>query len=251
MNQKEYETIEEKFNSYYESYKKLSSDIDMKYRHSYQVAKYMEELAKRLGMKEKDVYLAKAIGLLHDIGRFEQLKNFHSFSDKKFDHADYAVVYLFDEGHIRDFIKKRSLDHIIREAIRNHNKYLIQEGLTKKELLFAKMIRDMDRVDIYYQIVPTYNVPFKEDPSKKVVKDFYDGKTILSADVKNKSDQVIQFLGFVNDFSFKESLEILEESKNFEKYMNNIETNKEHEKLLQELKDYISKKTKVGENYGK
>ena len=228
MNQKEYDELEKSFNSYYEAYKRPSNDVLLKYEHSFHVADYMEELAKRMALKEEDIYLAKAIGLLHDIGRFEQLKQFDSFDDKLFDHADFAVVYLFEEGHIRDFIKKKKNDHIIKEAILNHNKYQIREGLTKKELLFSKMIRDMDKVDIYYQVGMKYRTAFKDKPSKKVIDIFYNGKSIPSEEVKNKSDRVIQFIAFLNDFNYKESFEILKESDNFGFYISSVEVSDEN-----------------------
>ena len=39
-------------------------------------------------------------------------------------------------------------DEIIKKAIHNHNKLLIEEGLTKEEELFCKIIRDADKLDI-------------------------------------------------------------------------------------------------------
>ena len=36
-----------------------------------------------LNLEKEDIKLAELIGLLHDIGRFEQLKRFNTFVDKK------------------------------------------------------------------------------------------------------------------------------------------------------------------------
>ena len=47
--------------------------------------------------------LAYLIALLHDIGRFEQIKRFNSFDDRNVDHATLGVQVLFDEGMIRQF----------------------------------------------------------------------------------------------------------------------------------------------------
>ena len=38
-------------------------------------------------MGEEDRELALLIALLHDIGRFEQLKVYNSYDDNRFDHA--------------------------------------------------------------------------------------------------------------------------------------------------------------------
>ena len=49
------------------------------------------------------------LGLLHDIGRFEQARRFHTFIDyKSMDHARYGVWYLFEQGHIRDSCRIRN-----------------------------------------------------------------------------------------------------------------------------------------------
>ena len=39
----------------------------------------MEEICRRMALSPEDTELAKIIALLHDIGRFEQLKRFDSF----------------------------------------------------------------------------------------------------------------------------------------------------------------------------
>ena len=60
-----------------------------------------------LGLDKADTDLAWLIGMLHDIGRFEQLKNYGTFSDAdSIDHAHYGVHLLFDEGLIWKFVDK-------------------------------------------------------------------------------------------------------------------------------------------------
>ena len=48
--------------------------INYKYHHSYRVRDNMILLAKNLNLPPEDIKLASVIGLLHDIGRFEQYK---------------------------------------------------------------------------------------------------------------------------------------------------------------------------------
>ena len=87
---------------------------------------------------------------MHDIGRFEQLRIYNSFIDAEtVDHAALGVKILFEGNKIRDFIIDDSYDKIIREAIANHNRYAIEEGLSERSLLHAKIIRDADKLDNY------------------------------------------------------------------------------------------------------
>ena len=53
--------------------------VRLKIVHTYGVVKQSEEIAKRMRLSEEDTELARMIALLHDIGRFEQLKRFDSF----------------------------------------------------------------------------------------------------------------------------------------------------------------------------
>ena len=58
--------------------------------------------AQRLGLNQEQVNLATAIGLLHDIGRFEQVRLYHTFNDgKSVNHAEIGVKILFEDGLIR------------------------------------------------------------------------------------------------------------------------------------------------------
>lgn len=246
MDKEEYELAEKAFNDYYEQYRDLSYKIVLKYNHSFNVANYMYELADRLLLSDEDKYLAKTIGLLHDLGRFEQLKRFDSFDDKLLDHAEYACNYLFEQGHIRDFIKKDINDSIIDKAIANHNRFEIEEGLNERELLFAKMIRDMDKVDVLYQTATKHLATFIDEPSKEVLDDFYNGNSISHKIVNNKSDVVILTLAYVNDINFDESVDILKESDNLGLYESMIDVSPEQEKTFSKLVEYCNEKLGVG-----
>ena len=60
-----------------------------------------------MGLGEEDIFLAKIIALLHDIGRFEQLKLYDSFEPGIFDHAQYGADILFREGESENFFRRQ------------------------------------------------------------------------------------------------------------------------------------------------
>ena len=47
-------------------------------------------------------------------------------------------------------------DELIKIAVKNHNKYKIEDGLTQEQELFAKIIRDADKIDIFYEGVTMF-----------------------------------------------------------------------------------------------
>lgn len=144
------ERILDVFRQYVHSFDGVDEGIKLKYEHSLRVSSYSEQISRSLSLSEEDVQLAWLIGVLHDIGRFEQLKKFHTFIDHvSMDHAAYGVNYLFTRGHIRDFLDDDRTDDIIREAIANHNGYTIDKTLSLRQRLFAEIIRDADKVDIF------------------------------------------------------------------------------------------------------
>ena len=81
----------------------------------------------------EDQQLAELIALLHDIGRFQQLRLYNSFSPDTMDHAAFGVQLLFEEK-IDDhrFIEDRSYDELIRVAIARHSDFRLGRNSGRK-----------------------------------------------------------------------------------------------------------------------
>lgn len=235
----DFEQCKKAFDQYIEQYDKKEKSIIWKYHHSYEVSSLMAELAFRLHLSKKEIILAKVIGLLHDIGRFEQWTRNHSFQDNTLDHADLSCIYLFEEGHIRDFVKDQSYDTIIETAIRYHNKYEIPASITdSKVVLFAKMIRDMDKVDIYKQIAIHYEQVFDQSKISKEALEVFRKRKLLDRKIVNPiSDRVLISCAFLFDIYFKETFDILSESDNFYFYLSMVEVDDASEELWEEVKN--------------
>lgn len=62
------------FSDYVEAYDSCNQRITLKIEHSKRVAGLCERIAESNGLKQDDLDLAWTIGLLHDMGRFEQLR---------------------------------------------------------------------------------------------------------------------------------------------------------------------------------
>ena len=123
--------------------------FNLKVVHTYHVAENAKEIAEKLNLDQEDIELAELIGLLHDIGRFEELKVTKELNSVKFAHALYGSRMLFEKGIIRNFMEDNKYDEIIKNAIENHSKLSIREGLDERSLLHLKIIRDADKLDNY------------------------------------------------------------------------------------------------------
>lgn len=121
----------------------------LKYIHSQKVSKNARKIALDIGLRENGPDISEIIGLLHDCGRFNQFATYNTFNDSiSLDHADYSANIIQEKKVIENF--DQNIREIILKAIRYHNKKdLPLEKLTEKEALFAKIIRDADKIDIY------------------------------------------------------------------------------------------------------
>ena len=142
----------QEFIRYTEKYDLNNEHIKGKQEHSIRVMNISRQIAESLKLTPEEIEVATLIGLLHDIARFEQYKKYGTFKDlESIDHGDFGAEIL--EKDIRKYIENNKYDEIIIKAVKNHNKFKIEEGLTYEEELFAKIIRDADKLDLFYHSV--------------------------------------------------------------------------------------------------
>lgn len=212
-----------------QSFKKYVSQFDendiknqVKIRHTLSVVQVAGVISERLGLDNENIELAKLIGLLHDIGRFEQEEKYKTFNDTEdCNHAKIGADLLFNRGLIREFIKEDTYDEIIRKAILNHNKYELKEDeLSEIELLHCKIIRDSDKTDNFfvkqYQDLESLLGKTKEEAEKEKITDgvwqqFLNKKTIISSTRITAMDHWLSYLAWIYDYNFTPSLEYVEE----------------------------------------
>ena len=215
------ENCKKVFNEYVDNYDKNDFLIEKKIRHTYNVVDISEEIAKSLNLSEEEVKLAILIGLLHDIGRFEQAKIAGTYVDtKQIDHAEIGVRLLFEENKIREFLPEDfEYDEIIKKAVYEHNKFKISEELNKKERLYAQIVRDADKIDIYRMFVTDdmlklgYASGYTDTKNftEEVEDAFYNNKQLPKNKLKTMLDWLLNAIAFTYDINFKKSFFILKE----------------------------------------
>ena len=234
------------FDEYVSHYDMSDPDINYKYNHSYRVMDVMEQLATKLNMNEKDIYLAKAIGLLHDIGRFEQDKLYNSFKDNEMDHGDYGVQVLKETNFLDNLDIDKQDYEVVYKAIDNHNQFKINEGLTERELLFAKLIRDADKLDILYALGnPNIKGILKQDDkeiSKELEQEFFNNMPGNLKHRESDNDGLVITFCYIYDINFKETYQIIYENKYYEKIYERIERKDIFEKYLDYTNKYIKER---------
>ena len=228
------------FAEYVRNYDPSDEKIKLKIDHTYRVAGLCQRIAESLGLSEPDVDIAWLLGMLHDIGRFEQIRRFGTFNDvQSVDHAEFGADLLFKEGPIRKFaegyyeecelarsgneeaeqIIKNNEHHnkdtgLLEMAIRQHNKYRVKEDLTERQRMFCDILRDADKVDIFkvnadipMEII--YDVTTEELNNgiitKEVLESFYKKETVLKSVRRSAVDHIVGHISLLFELVYKES----------------------------------------------
>lgn len=210
------EYARKKFDEYLEGYDRKDDKIHLKEVHTFCVLEAADEICREEGFGEEDHQLALLVALLHDIGRFEQLKQFNSFSDQIFNHADFGVKVLFEDGMIRRFIHDDQYDSVIRKAIKYHSLYSLDcvSGLTDREKLHCRIIRDADKLDNFRvkdteKIETLFDTPEEmvemEEITPLVLETVRKKKSVVSGDRVTHLDCWVSYLAFIFDLNFAAS----------------------------------------------
>lgn len=150
----------EAFDSYVAAYDATNPRIALKVEHTLHVMELCERIARETGFTPAGVDLAWLCGMLHDIGRFEQLRRWDTFSDAaSTNHAALGVEVLFgSEDHgsgagatdiIHRFIDSNDeLEEVIRAAVGFHSDYRLPEDLDVRTRALCDVVRDADKLDI-------------------------------------------------------------------------------------------------------
>ena len=244
------EKILREFENYVAAYDLSDAKIKLKYIHTGKVAENSLQIAKSLNLLKEDQGLSWEIGMLHDIGRFEQLRRYDTFLDaESIDHAQFGADLLFGESLIERFDSDVSRYAMIEKAIRCHNMYRLPEDLSEREILFCQIIRDADKIDIFRANYITgmediYNVTTEDLEQAEITPEVYDafmeGHAVLRELKKTPADHLVGHLSLVSELVYPESYKMVWEQgymwKLAEFHSKNPETEELLEKIRAELK---------------
>ena len=247
--------VKEQFAAYTRNYDPSNPKIALKIAHTYRVADNCEEIAKSLELDDEDIEFAWLSGMLHDIGRFEQIKRYNTFIDSEsVDHAEFGADLLFgEENLIKDYINFRLWDKDLEIVIRQHNKYRIDSLISGKTLVFCNILRDADKVDILRVNVETpmeeiYNVTrevlFSSGVSQKVMDQVREHHAIFRDIMVSPAEHLIGHIALSFELVYPKSWELAKEQgylyQMFDFPTNNDSTKKALEETKAELESFYS-----------
>lgn len=219
INQTEFQKFKNWFSGYAFSFKgydsALTENTNLKEKHTYKVCEAILDIGKSIFLNEEELILAETVALFHDVGRFEQYKRFGTFMDSKsVNHSELGIEVLVREK-VLDIIASETKDLIIK-AIRYHNQARLPESENEECLLFSRLVRDADKLDIYRVVSEYYaeqkqgrknkaielDLPDTQSVSDEVVMAVINRKIVSFKDVKSLNDFKILQLAWIYDINF-------------------------------------------------
>ena len=219
--------VEKSFCDYTSAYNLNEAKVKLKVDHTFRVAALSDVITDSLGMTGYDKDLAWLLGMLHDIGRFEQVRRYHTFRDAlSINHAELSADILFRDGLIRNFINvgpdcPASGDYLlIEKVIRLHNVFQLPDDLSERELRFATILRDADKLDIVRVNVETprseiYNVQedifLDSEISDEVYEAILQRRNLYRNMMKLPADLMLGHVSFVFGLVYPVSVRLMKE----------------------------------------
>lgn len=265
--------VKDVFREYTGRYNAEDPKIKLKIDHTYRVAGLSERIAREIGRTDEEVELAWLIGMLHDVGRFEQLRRFGTFSDAdSIDHARFGVSLLFEEGLLEGYLSEQEAEteeekaeqeksnqentrQIIRTAIWNHSAYRLEEGLDAKTEMFCHILRDADKIDILkvnhdVPIEEIYNVTTQElrqaVVTMEVMQAFFEKHAVLRSLKKTPVDHIVGHSALVFELVYPVSYQIVREQGYLDQILNfqsdNPVTREQFRELRECMEEYLAGK---------
>lgn len=248
------------FDAYVAPYDAANPRIALKVDHTLRVAELCDRIAANLGMDGSDRDLAWLCGLLHDIGRFEQVRRWDTFSDaRSCSHAALGIEVLLGEtaeggrGQLEAFAQLDEADRdLLGTAVATHSDFRLPEGLNERTRQFCDLLRDADKIDILKAVCTEpveaiLGVPEEEllaSPLTPAVEEtFYAHRTVLRAERRVPADFLLGFACFAFELVYPESRRIAGEQGHlfelFDRPFTNEETGRRMAAAREHLREWM------------
>ena len=204
----------------------VNANLELKQKHSHRVCEEMLYLTEKLSLTGNQSRIADATALLHDIGRFRQFVEHRTYNDARSVNHCLLALEVFGQTNVLDDVELGERQ-LIEKAIEYHGCKELPKNLDGQCLLFSKLIRDADKLDIFY-VVTTYYKQYIDDPvrfmlelefpdepgySSEIVEDILCGRKVDYRKLQTLNDMKLLQLGWVYDVNSTATLERIKQRK--------------------------------------
>lgn len=194
-------------------------NLTMKEQHTLKVCENMRSITTALGFPPVDAMLAEAVALFHDVGRFPQYAQYKTFRDDKSENHAVLSVKTLEKNRVLDQLPERDRT-LISTAVRFHNAFALPDLPDERHLLFLKLIRDADKIDILRVFINAYDgganpsaiglgLPDSDEYSPEALEHIAARKIFSLRHLRSLNDFRLLQLSWIFDLNFTESLRIM------------------------------------------
>ncbi len=209
--------------SFYEERPEDQKNILLKEEHTDRVRANALLIADGLGLTGRDRTLAELAGLFHDVGRFPQYRDYRTFRDSaSVNHAAIGAKVLIEQ-RVLETLQEEDRNSLVR-AIALHNVFTIPPGVDDRTLLFLKIIRDADKLDIWQVFINYFILHPSERPSAAglglpddptyssgILQNLRKQEMVRLDDLRTLNDFKLLQLAWIYDLNFTPSFRLLRE----------------------------------------
>jgi hypothetical protein len=228
----------------------VNSHLQMKREHTWRTCGEILHLASEISLDGNETRIAEAVALLHDIGRFPQVASYRTFNDaRSINHCALGIQVLRQEGVLESLDEKEKV--WVETAVAHHGQISLPENLNGQALLFLKLIRDADKLDIFQIVIQRYR-SYQEDPggillelpdepqvSPEVLEAILKGKPIDYGRMRTLNDFKLCQIGWVYDMNFPASLEKLQSGNILDEMFTFLPQTPEITEVRSKIRSYI------------
>jgi putative nucleotidyltransferase with HDIG domain len=230
----------------------LNANLKLKEHHSRRVCQEMLYLANQVNLTDNQRRMAEVIALFHDIGRFEQFTKYRTYNDfRSVDHCLLGLEVL-REAKVIDAVAGEERE-LIEKAIEYHGHKALPTDLNGECLLFSKLIRDADKLDVLYVVTQYYRqykdnpgnflleVEFPDNPaySAEVIEAILRGELIDYTRLRTLNDVKLLQLGWVYDINFTATLKRVKRRKFLKKLLDFLPATTDINKVKEKIFAYV------------
>lgn len=237
----------------------INAHLRMKQEHIGRTCREILVLAEHLALDDHQKQIAEVVALFHDVGRFPQFAQYRTFNDaESIDHSHLGVEVLRQEG-VLDVLRREDRQWV-ETAVEHHGRKSLPATLNGQALLFAKLIRDADKPDIFRVVIRLYR-QYREDPaaslweldlpdepwySTDVCEAVMKGSLIEHSMMRTLNDKMLCKLSWVYDMNFAASLARLREERFLEQILSFLPATPEIERLGEKILAYVDSRVHQG-----
>ena len=187
---------------------RLPPMMQLKLEHTMKVLDAAEKICEGESFDPETRLACRAAALLHDTGRYEQLKLYDTFRDSdSVDHAVFSHDIVSEKGWLEGWKAK---DSILAAVLYHNRREIPAEGMDALTLACCKVVRDADKLDIFRvledQVANTdwrndsrafWNLKTDAPPNPVVVGNVLRGESVAYQDIKCLADFVLIQVGWM------------------------------------------------------